>query len=117
MGKVLVVDDWAQVASAIRRELLRDFEVLALAPELAAAIEEPRSLEAAVLDILMPQISGLELAAQLRARGFTGPIVFVTTSDGPDLPAKVAALPPSALLYKPWAPGAVREALLGLLQG
>ena len=60
-------------------------------------------------DIVMPELSGVELAAQLRADGFTGQVVFLTTSN--DYAAESYQVNAFSYLLKPPRPDAVRGVL------
>lgn len=57
----------------------------------------------AVLDVDMPQMSGLVLAQKLRAKASDLPIMFLTGSTQRDLAAELAALGAVASLRKPIA--------------
>lgn len=47
------------------------------------ALEQPdNSCDAAILDIIMPELTGVKLAKALREQGFAGHIIFLTTSRG-----------------------------------
>lgn len=114
MQTVLVVDDWAPVVHAIRRELKRDFAVVEATSAEEAQQVQLGQLSAAVIDILMP-LNGLELAASMRERGFTGPFLFITTSPDPQLSSRVAELSPARLVRKPWNHFELRTTLHELL--
>lgn len=45
-------------------------------------IESGKAFDAAILDIIMPEMKGTTLAAAMRARGFRGAVIFLTTSRG-----------------------------------
>ena len=78
--RVLVVDDDANIAQMMARALVRNgFQV-----EVAASAEEalPRfdmtPCDAAILDLLMPDHDGVEIATALRLRSPALPIAFLT---------------------------------------
>ncbi|HEX6637765.1 MAG TPA: LytTR family DNA-binding domain-containing protein [Steroidobacteraceae bacterium] len=84
MMRVLIADDEAPARDKLRRWLAEqpDIEVLADAADglAAAAIIAHESPDVAFLDIRMPALNGLEVAAQLEAA--TAPlVVFVTAYD------------------------------------
>ena len=83
--RVLVVDDDPGVRSAIARALRVDYEVDeaedgadALAQHAAAPAD------AIVLDLLMPEVGGLEVCRSLRRRNDTVPVLVVTARDAVD---------------------------------
>lgn len=89
---VLVVDDNPGMRSAIERVL----KVAGLSVELyasgseflqSARLDRPGCI---VLDVAMPQISGLDVQAQLNERGVALPVVFLTGTA--DIPVAVAAM-------------------------
>lgn len=61
------------------------------------------------LDIIMPEMSGVELAGELRAAGFTGEIVFLTTSN--EYAEESYNVNAFGYLIKPPRPEAVRNIL------
>jgi len=98
---ICVVDDDA----SIRKSLLR---LLQSAGHTAEAFESARMyLDRAihagpccvVVDVLMPELTGLDLQQQLIARGRDEPIVFIT-GDG-DIPASVQAMKAGAVDFLP----------------
>lgn len=78
--RVVVADDHRVMLDILTRVLSREFEVV------AAVVDGPSALTAAarlqpdlmVLDIAMPGLSGLAVAARLKAGGSPAKIVFVT---------------------------------------
>ncbi|MCK0510042.1 response regulator transcription factor [Aromatoleum buckelii] len=101
-----VVDDDA----AFRRSLVFLLESVgwgvcayASAEEFLAAHERPPAdLGCLVLDIRMPTMSGLELQAALRARGWQAPIVFITGHGDVELAVEAMKHGASDFLQKPF---------------
>jgi len=83
----MIAEDQTMVRQALVAllELERDLEVVAQAAsgDEALAMACKHQPEIAVLDIEMPGLSGIEVASQLRASGFAGRIVIITTFDRP----------------------------------
>jgi two-component system response regulator MprA len=81
---LLVVEDDARLGPLLRRLLEADRHVVELATdgpgglELAEAIQ---GLDAIVLDIGLPRLSGIEVAKRLRAAGSRVPILMLTARD------------------------------------
>jgi CheY-like chemotaxis protein len=69
MGRILVVDDDAQVRTALARVLAGSHEVLESSGgrEALLRIEEGEHFDAILCDLMMPDLSGMELYAALRA--------------------------------------------------
>jgi len=89
---VLVVDDNEGMRSALRRLLAKaqlGVETFASGSEFLAAARFDRP-GCIVLDVAMPQMTGLEVQAQLKQREVALPVVFLTGSA--DIPIAVAAM-------------------------
>jgi len=103
--RVLVVDDEPAVRSALRRALvLGGYEVdLAEGGEQALRELAARPPDAVVLDVLMPDIDGLEVCRRLRSAGDATPVLMLTARDS--VADRVAGLDVGAddYLVKPFA--------------
>src|SRR3954453_13314517 len=90
--QVLVVDDEASivdaVATALRYEGFDVREASTGRSALAAAQEAPPDL--VVLDIMLPDLDGVEVTRRLRADGIRVPVLFLTARDSVE--DKVAGL-------------------------
>jgi two-component system OmpR family response regulator len=90
--EVLVVDDEPSivdaVATALRYEGFNVREAATGRAALAAAQEDPPDL--VVLDVMLPDLDGLEVTRRLRADGIRVPVLFLTARDSVD--DKVAGL-------------------------
>src|SRR5216684_1762696 len=80
---VLVVDDDAKIAAALRRALIYEGYQVEVAPDGQIALTRARERmpDLAILDIMMPGIDGLEVTRRLRAEGDV-PIRLLTAKDG-----------------------------------
>ncbi len=112
MTLVLIADDNRQVAEVLRATLEdAGFEVLTAYSGLAAvACVEQNDVEVAVLDVLMPGISGDAVAERLRQINPTLPVVLMTGGDG-----AFAAGSGFPVLRKPFVHEQLVETLRGLL--
>ena len=103
--RILVVDDERAVREAVQRALrLEGYEVEEAADgeqALEAAARVPP--DAMVLDVLMPNVDGLEVCRVLRARGDRVPVLMLTARDA--VSDRVAGLDAGAddYLVKPFA--------------
>jgi len=90
--RVLVVDDEPSivdaVATSLRYEGFEVDEAVTGRSALAAAQERPPDL--VILDVMLPDLDGLEVTRRLRADGIRVPILFLTARDSLD--DKVAGL-------------------------
>ena len=112
--RILVVDDERAVRESLRRALeLEGYEVeLAEDGEQALARFDASSpVDAAILDVLMPGIDGLEVCRRLRAGGNAVPVLMLTARAEVD--SRVAGLDAGADDYLP-KPFALAELLARL---
>ena len=104
MTSILVVDDEPQILRALKTSLeARDYEVLvADGGELALSIAATADVDLVILDLGLPDVSGLEVAERIRAFSEV-PIIVLTVQESLD--SKVGALDAGADDYvtKPFA--------------
>ncbi|HVX42898.1 MAG TPA: response regulator transcription factor [Mycobacteriales bacterium] len=116
--RVLVVDDDGAVRTALTHALRRDgYQVSTAADGTAALATLQRTRhEAVVLDVLMPEPSGLDVCRAIRARGDDIPILMLTARDL--VSDRVAGLDAGAddYLAKPFALEELRARLRALLR-
>ena len=111
--RVLVVEDDASMREAIERLLgLAGFEPLAYGSAEALLAAGPAEDAACVVsDLRLPAMSGLELLAALRARGWRAPLVLITAYDEPGLAEEATRRGVAAYLVKPFAGTALLSAI------
>ena len=103
--RILVVEDEARIASLISRGLRLEGYQVDVAPNgetaLDKAFSEPPDL--VILDVMLPDLDGLEVCRQLRAAGAEAPVLMLTAKDA--IPDRVAGLDAGAddYLVKPFA--------------
>ena len=110
---ISVVDDDESVRESLP-DLIQEFgyatRAFASAKEFLAsdALSQTKCL---VLDVAMPEMSGLELQRELNLRGRPIPIVFITASRDESIRSKVLARGAAECLYKPFSDTALLAAL------
>jgi two-component system alkaline phosphatase synthesis response regulator PhoP len=79
-ARILVVDDEAHLAAGIRENLEAEGYRTDVAHDGGAGLDRLRAepFDLVVLDIMMPNMDGLELCAQLRREGIQTPVLFLT---------------------------------------
>jgi two-component system OmpR family response regulator len=84
--RVLVVDDEPSIVDAVATALRYEgFDVLeARTGRSGLATAQTESLDLIVLDVMLPDIDGFELAQRLRSDGVSTPILFLTARDALD---------------------------------
>jgi len=87
LKKVLVADDLPLVLSAVADLLRESFEVVALVSDGRAALEAILALEPdlVVMNISMPEMTGIEVAKELKKRHNKVRIVFFTVHKDADI--------------------------------
>ncbi|MBK5115634.1 MAG: response regulator transcription factor [Thermoleophilia bacterium] len=82
--QVMVVDDEPAVRSAVERALKLEGYSVSTAVDGASALRDLaiRAPDAIVLDVLMPEVDGLEVCRRLRAAGDRTPVLMLTARDG-----------------------------------
>jgi len=112
--KILVVDDERAVRDSLRRALeLEGYEIELASDgeEALGRLELESPVDAAILDVLMPGIDGLEVCRRLRASGNHVPVLMLTARAEVD--SRVAGLDAGADDYLP-KPFALAELLARL---
>jgi two-component system response regulator MprA len=119
-AQILVVDDETAVRESLRRALTLDGYEVELAADGAEALYRLDTgdvrPDAIVLDVLMPNVDGLETARRIRATGNRIPILMLTARD--EIEARVAGLDAGADDYvvKPFALAELLARLRALLR-
>jgi CheY-like chemotaxis protein len=114
--KILLVDDEADIRTVARISLrqLAGFTVLeAGSGAEALAIAATESLDAIVLDVMMPDLDGPAVLAALRRdpRTATIPVVFLTAKAMPDEVARLQQLGAAGIYTKPFNPAEFAAAM------
>ncbi len=118
MTKVLVVDDEPGVRAALQRALVLERHDVTLAEDGQQALDTlaAGTVDAIVLDVMMPRIDGLEVCRRLRAAGDRTPVLMLTARDAVD--DRVDGLDAGAddYLVKPFALRELNARLRALLR-
>jgi len=116
--RILVVDDEPAVRDSLERALRLDGYDVDLAADGREGLERCRATppDAIVLDLLMPEMDGLEACRRLRAAGDRTPVLMLTARDG--VSDRVAGLDAGAddYLVKPFALEELQARLRALLR-
>ena len=86
--KLLIVEDEARMADLLRKGLTEEGHMVTCASDGAEGLALAKSYEfdVIVLDVMMPNLSGYEVAKRLRAENIGTPIVMLTARDSvPDI--------------------------------
>jgi two-component system response regulator FixJ len=101
---VLIVDDDPSVLGALSRLLrVTGFEVRIFErPSALLAAQIPDSGACLILDVNLPEMSGIELAVELRASGHSLPVILITGRTDQRTQNLVEGAPAVAVLIKPF---------------
>jgi two-component system OmpR family response regulator len=83
--RLLVVEDEARLARALKRGLVADGFTVDLAADGTSGLEAARDgqYDAVLLDVMLPGLSGYEVVRRLRAEDNWVPVMMVSAKDGP----------------------------------
>jgi DNA-binding NarL/FixJ family response regulator len=85
LPRVLLADDNPTVLEAVSRMLTPEFEIVGSVRDGTSLIEEARRLnpDVMIVDLFMPDFSGIEAARELKKRHISGCIIFLTVYHDP----------------------------------
>ena len=115
---ILLIDDDKGVRSAISQALRKsDYDLLeAASPDAAATIWSDRQheIDLILLDVLLPGLSGPELASEMLAQSSKAPIIYIT-GVGKESLGKFRLPDNARLLTKPFAVSELRQLVASAL--
>lgn len=108
-GKILIADDDAEITSVLSRTLA-SYEVEEAGDgKTALAKELSMRPDLMILDIDMPQMSGVEVLEKISKQGRRPLVIMLTGSAAPEVVSKVMALGVFAYIIKPFEKEEVLE--------
>lgn len=120
MANVLIVDDSSTMRKIISRSLRQAGLPVTEIYEAGDGIEGLNALGSSKVnlilsDINMPNMDGLEFVKQVRAGGFSVPIVMITTEGGEEIIGEAMKNGANGSIKKPFTPEQLEEKLGGLI--
>ena len=117
-GRVLVVDDDPDVREAVETALELEGHRVTTATDGLAALKRlgQAEFDAMVLDVLMPNLDGLEVCRRLRASGNRTPILILTARDSEQDTIRGLDLGADDYLVKPFGLGELLSRVRALLR-
>ena len=112
--RVLIVDDHPSFVAVARLLLEADgFEVVGVAADGESAIGETLRLspDVVLLDIVLPDIDGFEVASRLRAAGSPSMVILTSSREGSDFGSLIAESDARGFIGKPELSGDAVRAL------
>ncbi|BDG09871.1 hybrid sensor histidine kinase/response regulator [Anaeromyxobacter paludicola] len=111
-GSVLVVDDEPLVGASVRRALLPEHDVTVVSSAAAALelVEQGERFDLVISDVLMPEMTGMDLYRELLRLGPEAPpVVFLTGGAFTPAARRFIEGPGIVCIEKPFEVGALRE--------
>ena len=116
-SKVLIAEDDEAVREAIRLILEPQYVVVEVTDGLQAfAVLRTEAVDAALVDVRMPGMDGIELLRAIRQQGPSVPVIMVTVLDDVETAVKAMKLGALDYLVKPFDPDRLRDALRTVLR-
>jgi RNA polymerase sigma factor (sigma-70 family) len=119
--RVIVADDHSVVREGIRTvlEAADDFDVVAEAATGAQALAliDEHDPDVAILDLTMPEMSGIDVITQLRARSARTSVLILSMHDHPEYVLGAVRAGADGYLLKSAGPGEVRDAVRAVAEG
>jgi DNA-binding response OmpR family regulator len=112
-NKVLIVDDEPSVGHALS-VILADagyHAVLATSGRNAQARADEQTFDVAIIDVGLPDISGLDLLCYLRERNIRMRIIIISAQPTPQIIEEATRLGAVDVLHKPFSPSDILDAL------
>jgi DNA-binding NtrC family response regulator len=117
--RILVVDDETLVRNLAVEILRRSGYVPRGVPSARRALEvlEQEPFDLVLSDVVMPEMTGVELLYELRARRHDLPVVLMTGgSQDPERTTRAVEIGATSLLYKPFSHTELQEAVAHALE-
>lgn len=116
-GSLLVVDDEGPLLRAMQRLFVKSYSVKIASGVMEALSRFTDDVQVVLTDFSMPDGNGLQLARELRSRGFKGIIVVLSAVvETDELQRALDRGEISALFSKPWKPPDLLAFVAGLFE-
>jgi DNA-binding NarL/FixJ family response regulator len=119
LPRVILVDDHPAMLRQTTHVLSKSFEVVAVFGDGRDLLPLAKhgKIDAIVLDITLPGLSGIELAGRIKKAGFSGKIIFLTVHADPDYAREALEVGGSGYVVKPRLASDLIPALEAALKG
>ena len=118
-SRLLIADDYRLMAEACARMLEPEFEVAGIVTDGRSLVQAALELkpQAVIVDISMPQLNGLDAAAQIRRKLPFTKFIFLTMNTDPDLAAEAFRRGASGYVLKHSAADEFLNAIRKVMRG
>ncbi len=118
--RILVADDDADLRESVVELLtVRGASVVSVpsGAELLARLGEGEPYDLVITDMLMPWLTGLQVASSVREAGLDVPVILITGASDDSLEGRVDSLERAGLLREPFGADQLHAAIVALLPG
>jgi CheY-like chemotaxis protein len=118
--RILVADDDADLLEVLVESLTEagaNVASVKSGAELLKRLGEDASFDLVIADVLMPWMTGLQVASSVRDAGLEVPVILMTGARDASLDERVDSLDRTLLLRKPFDQGELKAAVQKLLPG
>ena len=100
--RILLADDHEEMCNIVVHLLEREFEILSTVSDGLSFLEAASKLkpDVCLLDISMPIMNGIEAASQLKERGSTAKVIFLTINEDRDFIQAALRIGASGYVFK-----------------
>jgi PAS domain S-box-containing protein len=118
-GRILVVDDESTVASVVERTLTKGGYAVELCNSGQSALDRyrPDAFELVLLDVMMPDLDGVEVLRKIRAKVPGAKVMLMTGHAGESVEMRLREFPDVVVLAKPFQPKELIEEVRKVLAG
>jgi len=102
LARILLADDHEEIRNIVVHLLERQFEILDAVADGRSLLEAASKLkpDVCLLDISMPIMNGIEAASQLKERGSTAKVIFLTINEDRDFIQAALRIGASGYVFK-----------------
>ena len=117
--RILLADDHAEMLEEVRSLLDKDYEVIGTVHNGKSLVQAAKELkpDLIVSDISMPEMTGFEAAAKIRASGLAAKLIFLTVQSSSGYLRKARSLGADGYVLKVYTNEQLQTAVQSVLNG
>jgi DNA-binding NarL/FixJ family response regulator len=117
--RILLADDHAEMLDEVRALLDGEYEIVGTAQDGRSLVEAAKELkpDLIVSDISMPEMTGFEAAAKIRAHGMDVKLIFLTVQSSAGYLRKARSLGADGYVLKVYTTEQLRSAVASVFSG
>ncbi len=117
--RILLADDHSEMLDEVRTLLEKDYEIIAMVQNGKSLVQAANELkpDLIVSDISMPEMTGFEAIAKLRAMGIDSKVIFLTVQSSSGYLRKARSLAAQGYVLKVYTSEQLPAAVASVLNG